>query len=92
MTDRKGRKPTRLLGRCEKKLIFIQNIGRLFIGGLFQKEHVTLFSDPDNVPVCDCLDEARIPGGERPTAAARHVPEGQTRQEEHGAMRGQDCF
>lgn len=43
----------------------------------------------DYVPVRDQPNEAGIPGGEQPTAAASGVPEGKTRQEEHGAMR---CF
>lgn len=43
--------------------------------------------DPDHVPVCDQPHEAGIPGGEQPSAPTSPLPEGQTRQEEHSAMR-----
>lgn len=44
-------------------------------------------SDLDYVPVCDQPNEAGIPGGERTTAQPSSLPEGETRQEEHGSMR-----
>lgn len=46
-----------------------------------------IVSDPDHVPVCDQPHEPGIPGRERPAAPARAIPEGETGQEKHCAMR-----
>lgn len=56
---------------------------------VIEPSSICTLCDPDYVPVCDRLNEAGLPGGEQPTAAPRSLPEGKTRQEEHGTMR---CF